>query len=63
VCMCSDIDADDVLLLLAFDKKSIIIITIAILKATVNRKPLILSADITVPAMPHRPFKSLRAGD
>jgi len=28
----------------------------AIQKATFNRKPLILSADITVPAMPHRPF-------
>jgi len=31
-------------------------IYIAILKATFWRKPLILSADITVPAMPHRPF-------
>jgi len=34
----------------------ILIIMIVILKATFNRKPLILSADITVPAMPHRPF-------
>jgi len=31
-------------------------IYIAILKATFNRKPFILSADITVPAMPHRPL-------
>jgi len=39
-------------------------ICIAILKATLSRKPLYLSADITVPAMPHTyTIKDLRAGD
>jgi len=31
-------------------------ILIAILKAVFSGKPLILSAEITVPAMPHRPY-------